>query len=102
MIYSFRALLDKQPVILAGAVAAVVNFLVVAGVIVVDAKTVAGGNAALVAVLGLFVNSKTSNTAVLDELGDTTVVAAQEAARATVRALAPPPARARGARAARK
>lgn len=94
MIYSLRALLEKQPVTLAGAAVAVANVLIVAGVVTLDAKTVAAGNTALVTVLGLFVNSKTSNTAVLTELADTTEVAAQSAARETVKALRPRPLRA--------
>jgi hypothetical protein len=89
MIYSFRGLLDKQPVTISAAVFAVLNVLVTAGVFTVDSKTLAAANVALVLVLGLFVNSKTANTAVLSEIADTTDQAAQTAARETVKQLRP-------------
>lgn len=92
MIYSLRALLDKQPVTISAALFAVLNVFVVAGVVDIDGKTVSAGNTALVLLLGLFVQSKTTNTAVLQEVADTTEVAAQAAAKETVRALKVTPA----------
>lgn len=94
MIYSLRALLDKQPVTISAALFAVLNVFVVAGVVNIDGKTVSAGNTALVLLLGLFIQSKTANAAVLTEIADTTDQAAQTAARETVKALRPRPLRA--------
>lgn len=93
--YSLRNMLDKQPVTISAAVFAVLNVFVVAGVVNLDGQTVSASNTALVLVLGLFIQSKTTNTAVLSEIGDATQVTAQQAARETVKALRPRPLRAR-------
>lgn len=89
MIYSLRNLLDKQPVTISAALFAVLNVFVVAGVVDVSGQTVSAANTALVLVLGLFIQSKTTNTAVLGEFGDAAQEAAQTAARETVKRLAP-------------
>lgn len=89
MMYSLRSLLDKQPVTISAAAFAVLNVLVVAGIIDVTAETVSAGNTALALLLGLFVNSRTANKAGLEEFGDATTDVAQSTARATVKALAP-------------
>lgn len=91
MLYSVRALLDKQPVTISAAVFACLNVLVVAGVISVSAEVVSAANTALVLLLGLFVNAKTINTARLTEFGDHTADLAATTARETVKALAPLP-----------
>lgn len=68
MIYSLRALLDKQPVTISGAVFALINVLVVAKVIDVSAETISAANTALALLLGLFVNAKTTNSSDLDDI----------------------------------
>lgn len=68
MMYSPRNLLSKSPIVVAGAVVAVVNWLIIAGWWWSwDGKTVSGFNIALVSLLGLFVSSTTTNTAELHE-----------------------------------
>lgn len=91
MLYNLRALLDKQPVTISAAIFAVLNVLVVAGIVDVSAEVVSAGNTALVMMLGLFVNSKTVNTARLTEFGDHSAELAFSTARETVKALSPAP-----------
>lgn len=93
MIYSFRSLLDKQPVTISAAVKAVIACLVIFGVLSWSGDQVAAVLLALELVLALFVNSKTTNTAVLGEIGDSTDQAARTAARETVQAVRPRPLR---------
>lgn len=68
--YSLRAVLDKQPVQISGAAFAVVNLFVASGVVHVSGALVAAANTALALVLGLFVQTKTANKSVLNELAD--------------------------------
>lgn len=69
--YSIKSVLDKNPIQLSSAIMLLVNFLVIAHIVGhPDAETVAAGNGALIALLGLFVATKTANKAVLDELAD--------------------------------
>lgn len=68
--YGLRNILDKQPVQITGAVMSVLNLAVVAGWVHAASTTVAAGNTALVLILGLFVNSRTTNTAVLHEIAN--------------------------------
>jgi fatty acid desaturase len=96
MIYSLRALLDKQPVTISAAVKAAVLCLVTFGVISWSGEQVAALLVALELVLALFVQSKTANKATLDEVADTTAEAAQAAAKETVKALRPRPLRSGG------
>jgi fatty acid desaturase len=96
MIYSLRALLDKQPVTISAAVKAAVLCLVTFGVISWSGEQVAALLVALELVLALFVQSKTANKATLDEVADTTAEAAQATAKETVKALRPRPLRSGG------
>lgn len=66
--YSLKAVLQKSPVIISGAVIAVVNFCIIQEWIDLSAKGVASLNTALVLVLGLFVVNTTVNQAGLDEV----------------------------------
>ena len=66
--YRLRNILDKNPIQISAAVVAVLNVPVVAGAISLTTETVGAMNVALVAVLSLFVSSKTANRAVLDEI----------------------------------
>lgn len=94
--YSLKAILTKQPIILAGAVIAVVNLAIVEEWITMSAKGVASLNSALILVLGLFVNTVTSNNAVLDEMKEFTTDTAVEAAVTAAKAVkATKPARSR-------
>lgn len=68
--YSLKAIWDKQPVTISTAAIAVLNVLVAMSVIQLDAKELSAINVAAVAVLGLFINSKTANKAGLDEVAD--------------------------------
>lgn len=68
--YALRNLLDKNPIQIAAAVVAVLNVFIIIGVLTCSAEAVAGVNVALVAVLSLFVVSKTVNSAKLHELAD--------------------------------
>lgn len=72
MIYSLKALLDKNPVQIAGAAMTILNVPILAGWVHLTAVTVAALNPALVALLGLFVVSRTVNAASLTELDDAT------------------------------
>jgi hypothetical protein len=66
-----KTILDKNPIQLSGAIMAVVNFLILMEWVTMTDKQVAGANVALVAVLSLFIVSKTTNTAKLEELSNT-------------------------------
>lgn len=70
--YSVKNLVQKNPVQISGAVIAVLNVLIIAGWVVLDAKAVAALNTALIAVLGLFVSQATVNAAALRDAIDTT------------------------------
>jgi hypothetical protein len=69
--YGFKALLDKNPVTISAAVVAVVGAAVISGWVTISVEALAAWNTALVLALGLFVNSRTANVAVLNELADT-------------------------------
>lgn len=56
--YSLSAILDKQPQSIATAIVAVLNIFVITGIVDMSAEAVGACNVALVAVLGLFVRSK--------------------------------------------
>lgn len=61
--FDLKALFDKEPVAIAGAVIAMLNVGQLLGVISLDADALAGINTAMVAVLSLFVRSKVSPVA---------------------------------------
>lgn len=67
-IYALSNVLDKHPNIISGAVMSWVNLAIIAEWVKIDGKTASALNLALAATLALFVASKTSNTAVLNEL----------------------------------
>lgn len=69
-LYNVKNVFDKNPIQLSGAAMAVLNVPIVSGTLDWSTPTVAAANVALVAVLGLFISSKTSNDAVLQELAD--------------------------------
>jgi hypothetical protein len=56
-------ILNKEPVVIAGAVIAVINLLSLLNVLVLDADQLAALNTAMVAVLSLFVRAKVSPVA---------------------------------------
>jgi len=64
----FNSLLTKNPIQISGAVMAIINFLIIMDWLEMTPDQVAALNVALVAVLGLFVVSTTTNTAKLEEL----------------------------------
>lgn len=66
--YSFKNVLQKNPIQISGAIITMLNVLVMAGAITLRGEVVAGINTALVVVLGLFVANTTANVAVLKEL----------------------------------
>lgn len=70
-LYNPKNVLDKNPIQISGAVMACVNVPVVSGALDWSTPTVAAVNVALVAVLGLFISSKTANKATLEEMGTT-------------------------------
>jgi hypothetical protein len=70
-VYGLKNLLDKNPVTISGALVAIVGAAVISGWISLSVESLAAWNTALVLVLGLFVNSRTANKAVLNELADT-------------------------------
>jgi len=70
-IYNPKNVLDKNPIQISGAAMAVLNVPIVSGAINWSTPTVAAANVALVAVLGLFISSKTVNEATLKEIAIT-------------------------------
>lgn len=67
--YSAKAMLDKSPLVISGAVMGVVNVPIVTGAIALSGPAVSAINLALVGVLSVFlVVPKTTNTAALNEL----------------------------------
>lgn len=68
--YRLRNLLDKNPIQISGAVMALLNLLVIVDVVSVSADAVAASNTALILVLGLFVTTRTTNTAKLEDLSE--------------------------------
>lgn len=75
--YRLGNIFDKNPIQISGAVMAVVNLPIIGQVWTPDPALVSGINTALVAVLGLFIVSKTTNSKALEEV-DGAVVAAHE------------------------
>jgi hypothetical protein len=67
-LYGLGNLFQKQPITIATSIVAWLNVFVIAGAITFSAETVSALNIALVATLGLFVSSQTTNTSVLTEL----------------------------------
>lgn len=65
---SLRNLLDKNPIQVAAAVVATLNLLVLCHAITMSDEAISAANVALVAWLTLFVSTKTTNTARLNEL----------------------------------
>jgi len=61
--YSLKAIFDKEPVAIAGAIRGVLWVLVLAGVLVWDAKLLAGVGVALELVLGLLARQAVTPTA---------------------------------------
>lgn len=77
--YSLKALFQKQPAVIAGAIRSVFAVLILAKVIVIDVDTLAAGALALEAVLSLFVYTQsTSATFPVLEEGTTARVAGSE------------------------
>lgn len=66
--YSARNLLEKNPIQLSGVVVAFVNLLMILDWINLAADAVAALNIFMVAFLGLFVTTKTTNRAGLQEI----------------------------------
>lgn len=66
--YSLKSILDKEPVIVSGAVKAILAVLVITGVFELSAEALAGVVIALDAVLGLFVRQRSVSAATLAEL----------------------------------
>jgi len=64
----------NEPAVLAGAVVAVLNALVLLDLVSLSAEQVGGINVALAAVLGLFVRASVTPTRTLDERGAVDVV----------------------------
>lgn len=65
--YSPRALFTKEPVAVSAAVVALVNLLILFGVVPLTAEQVAGIDTALILVLGLFVRQQVTPTALVPE-----------------------------------
>jgi hypothetical protein len=70
--YSARNLLEKNPIQLSGVVVAFVNLLMILDWIDLAADAVAALNIFMVAFLGLFVTTKTTNRAGLQEIEEAT------------------------------
>ena len=68
MIYSLKALLTRTPIQISGAVVTLLNAAIGVGWVHWDGTQVGWANTALIALLGLFVNSTTTNTAKLQEV----------------------------------
>lgn len=66
--YSFSSIFTKEPVVIASAVVGILNVLVLVGLVMWDAKVIAGINIALTLVLALFVKSTTVSTKKLEDL----------------------------------
>lgn len=66
--YALKNLASRNPIQISAAIMAIVNFLIIMDWIEMSPEGVAGLNTAIVAVLGLFVVSTTTNTAKLEEL----------------------------------
>lgn len=58
---SLKHILDKEPVTIGAALTAILNLLVLLEAVDMSAAAVAGANVAAVALVGLFVRSKTSS-----------------------------------------
>lgn len=67
-IYSLKAVLDKQPIQITGAVMAVMNIVVAADVWHPTAGLLAAINTGLTIMFGMFVGSKTANKRVLNDI----------------------------------
>lgn len=66
--FSLKEIFNRNPIQISGAVLALANFAIIMDWIDMTADQVAAGNGALGAILGLFVVTKTTNTAKLEEL----------------------------------
>lgn len=66
--YSLKEVLNRNPIQISGAIGAIVNWAVIMEWLDITGDQVAGLNVVLLAVLGLFVVTKTTNTAKLEEL----------------------------------
>lgn len=68
--YKVKNILDKSPIQITAAILSIVNLGVLMNWYTLTGDQVAGLNTALFSVLGLFIVSKTSNKAVLQEMAD--------------------------------
>jgi tRNA1(Val) A37 N6-methylase TrmN6 len=66
--YGIKNVLDKNPIDIMTALVLIVNFVVLMGWWELSGEQTAALNGAGIAVLGLFVKAKTTNTAKLEEL----------------------------------
>ena len=87
--YSLRAVLQKQPVAIAGALRSILFVLVLAGVIVMDSELLAGIGLTAEVVLGLFVWNATTPAAA-PRLKAGTEVSVQGSTDSVVIATSPP------------
>ena len=69
MLYNLKEVLNRNPIQISGAIGSGVNFAILMEWLSMTDKQVAGLNVFLLALLGLFVVTKTTNTSKLNELG---------------------------------
>lgn len=96
--YKLRNIFTKDPATLGSAFMAVLNVPILVGWLHLAGQAVAGVNVAVVAVLALFVRSRTVPAAALDELHDSTLRAIDLGRRIENTTPAPAPRRVRGRR----
>jgi hypothetical protein len=70
VIYSLKSLLTKTPIQISAGIVAILNAAIMAHWWTLSVLSVAAVNTIVVTVLGLFVNSTTTNTAKLQEVAD--------------------------------